>query len=294
VLDWSRQAGSDVLMNFVRPSLVQTLSLVAVLVMQFLNASCRAGGTMPLRQLTSSVRPDELSSPLTPVFEMQAVACSFALATADDDAMGVVVPVPPPGLVVVLLLQPTIAATAAAAITVRTRMPSTLVPPPRAGLHLNGVMTGRGPPPSVRIMTGLTRRRRRAVSSLVMAAFVAPALVAALAGCSSGPPSYCSNRDNLQNSVNGLKNLNASSGVSGLKSQLDKIQTDATNVVNSAKSDFPTQTSTITTSVDALKSSVSALTTSPSAAQIATVTKDAASVVSSVKSFTDASSSKCS
>ena len=98
--------------------------------MQFLKASCCAGGTMPLRQLTRSVRPDELSSPLTPVFEMQAVACSFALATADDDAMGVVVPVPPPGLVVVLLLQPTIAATAAAAITGRTRMPLTLVPKP--------------------------------------------------------------------------------------------------------------------------------------------------------------------
>jgi hypothetical protein len=142
-------------------------------------------------------------------------------------------------------------------------------------------------------MTGLTRRRRRAASSLVVAAFVAPALVA-LAGCSSGPPSYCSNRDNLQNSVNGLKNLNVSSGVSGLKSQLDKIQTDATNVVNSAKSDFPTQTSAITTSVDALKSSVSALTTSPSASQIATVTKDAGNVVTSVKNFIDASNSKCS
>ena len=52
--------------------------------------------------------------------------------------------------------------------------------------------------------------------------------------------------------------------------------------------------SAITSSVDALKSSVTALSASPSAGQIATVTKDAASVVSSVKSFTDATSSQCS
>jgi len=124
VLAWSRQVTSDVLMNFVRPSLVQIWSLTAALVTQLLNACCFSGGTMLVRQLTSLVRPDELSRSLAPVFEMQAVACSFALATADDDAMGVVVPVPPPlGLVVVLLLQPTIAVIAAAAITVSTRMP---------------------------------------------------------------------------------------------------------------------------------------------------------------------------
>lgn len=64
-------------------------------------------------------------------------------------------------------------------------------------------------------------------------------------------------------------------------------------MVSSAKSDFPSETGAITTSVDALKSSV-ALSSSPSAAPIATVTKDASNVVSSVKSFVDASNSKCS
>ena len=132
-LAWSRQVTSDVLTNFVRPSLVQIWSLTAALVTQFLNACRFSGGTMLVRQLTSLLRPDELSRSLTPVFEMQAVAWSFALATADDDAMGVVVPVPPPGLVVVVLLQPTIAAIAAAAITVGTRIPSTVMPPPKPG-----------------------------------------------------------------------------------------------------------------------------------------------------------------
>jgi len=122
----------------------------------------------------------------------------------------------------------------------------------------------------------------------------AAATAVTLAGCSSSKPAYCTDRTNLQNSIKGLTSLTVSSGVSGLKTQVQQIQSDATTLVNSAKSDFPTETSAITSSVDALKNSVGALSASPSAAQIATVTKDAATVVSSVKNFVDASHSKCS
>jgi hypothetical protein len=118
----------------------------------------------------------------------------------------------------------------------------------------------------------------------------AAATTVALAGCGSSKPAYCTDRTNLQNSVKGL----TSSGVSGLKSQINQIQSDATTLVNSAKSDFPSETSAITSSVSALKNALAALPSSPSAVQVATVTRDAASVVSSVKSFTDASNSKCS
>jgi hypothetical protein len=72
-----------------------------------------------------------------------------------------------------------------------------------------------------------------------------------------------------------------------------KIETDAHAVVNSAKGDFPTETSAITSSVNTLKTTVQGLPSSPSAAQIATVTRDAASMVSSVTSFTTATQSKC-
>ena len=116
------------------------------------------------------------------------------------------------------------------------------------------------------------------------------AAVIALAGCGSSKPAYCTDRTNLENSVKGL----TSAGISGLKSQLKQIQSDASTLVSSAKGDFPNETSAITSSVDALKSSLAALPSSPSAAQIATVGRDAASVVSSVKSFVDASNSKCS
>ena len=128
--------------------------------------------------------------------------------------------------------------------------------------------------------------------SVVM--FVAVALVA-ITGCGgSSKPAYCSDRSNLENSVKGLTSAASSGDISGLKSQVTKIQSDATSLVSSAKSDFPSQTSAVKSSVAALQSAVTALPASPSAAQIAAIAKSATAVVSSVKSFSDASKSKCS
>jgi outer membrane murein-binding lipoprotein Lpp len=125
---------------------------------------------------------------------------------------------------------------------------------------------------------------------LVLAVAVATATMA-LVGCGSSKPAYCTDRTNLQNSV---KALNVSDGVSGLKTQVAQIQSDATALVSSAKGDFPSETGAITSSVDALKGSVTALPSSLSVAQFVTVTKDAASVKNSVTSFMDASNSACS
>ena len=137
-----------------------------------------------------------------------------------------------------------------------------------------------------------SRARQGGARTAVLACAVAIG-IAALAGCSSSKPAYCTDRTNLQNAVNGLTSLNASSGGSAWKSQVQMVQSAATALVNSAKSDFPSQTSAITSSVNALKNSVTALPPSPSAAAIATVTKDASSVKNSVNSFTDATSSQC-
>ena len=134
----------------------------------------------------------------------------------------------------------------------------------------------------------------RAAIRTVVATVVAGTVIA-LAGCgSSSKPAYCTDRTNLENSIKGLTSLSASSGVSGLKAQLTTIASDATAVVNGAKSDFPSQTSAVKTSVDALQSAVNALPSSPSAAQVAGIASGAASVVNSVKGFTAASKSKCS
>jgi hypothetical protein len=128
----------------------------------------------------------------------------------------------------------------------------------------------------------------------VPVAMVAAVAVIALAGCGSSKPAYCSDRTNLENSIKNLPSVTSSSGSSGLKKQITTIQSDATSLVNSAKSDFPTQTSAVKSSVDALASAVKALPSSPSAAQIAPIAADSAAVVNSVNSFVDASKSKCS
>jgi hypothetical protein len=128
----------------------------------------------------------------------------------------------------------------------------------------------------------------------VPGAMVTAVVLIALAGCGSSKPAYCSDRTNLENSVKNLPSSVSSSGISGLASQITTIKSQATTLVSSAKSDFPTETSAVKTSVDALASAVKALPSSPSATQLAAIGLDATNVVSSVKSFTDNSKSKCS
>jgi outer membrane murein-binding lipoprotein Lpp len=137
----------------------------------------------------------------------------------------------------------------------------------------------------------MTMRARSARSRArqVLPVCAAAIAVVALAGCGSSAPAYCTARTNLENSVKGLTSV----GISELKSQMSKIESDANALVESAKSDFPNETSAISSSVNTLKNSVAALPSNPTAAQVATVTKDAANVVSSVKSFYNSTSSQC-
>jgi hypothetical protein len=148
------------------------------------------------------------------------------------------------------------------------------------------------------LLNGIKRERSRhragrAWMRVPVAVLAAVALIAA-AGCGSSKPAYCSDRTNLENSIKNLPSVTSSSGISGLQSQLKTIESDATSLVNAAKSDFPSETSAVKSSVDTLQSAVKALPSSPSSAQIAAIAADSASVVSSVKSFVSASKSKCS
>jgi hypothetical protein len=145
--------------------------------------------------------------------------------------------------------------------------------------------------PSNRTTRERSQERAWPRPTLALMAIVA---LGVLAGCGgSSKPAYCSDRTNLDNSVKSLPSVTSSSGLSGLKSQISKIQSDATALVNSAKGDFPTQTTAIKSSVDTLASAVKALPSSPSASQVAAIAADSKSVVSSVNSFSDASKSKC-
>lgn len=126
-----------------------------------------------------------------------------------------------------------------------------------------------------------------------LAALLALSLLA-VAGCGGDDkPSYCSDRTNLENSVKGLTDAAKSGGTSGLQTQLKTIETDANDLISSAKDDFPSETSTLQTTIDQMKTSVEGLGSNPSAAQLAPLVLNASAVVNAVKSFTDATKSAC-
>ncbi len=132
---------------------------------------------------------------------------------------------------------------------------------------------------------------RRLIRALLVLS-TAVVLVAA-GGCGSSKPGYCADRDSLESSIKDLTNVSLSGGISGLQSQLRTIQSDATTLVDSAGSDFPSETSAIRSSVSSLASAVRALPSSPSASQIAAIASDGANVVTAVRGFADATDSKC-
>jgi hypothetical protein len=112
----------------------------------------------------------------------------------------------------------------------------------------------------------------------------------AAAGCGSSKPAYCDNVSKLKGSVSGI---NVSGGVSGLKTQLNQIASEAKGVVSSAKSDFPDQTSAVSTSISKLQHSIAQIASTPSAAQLAALASDTKGVVTSVQDFASATKSKC-
>ena len=131
------------------------------------------------------------------------------------------------------------------------------------------------------------RRRMPGLALVAMACL-------ALTGCGgASKPAYCSDRADLENSIKGLTSLDVSSGLSGLEAQLGKIQAAATSLANTAKGDFPAETSAIKSSLDALTTTVKGLPANPSASQIGTIARQTAAFVSSVESFTNSTSSKC-
>lgn len=127
-------------------------------------------------------------------------------------------------------------------------------------------------------------------------AATAAALAVLIGGCgSSSKPGYCSDRSELEASVKSLGNLSdlTSGGLSQLQSKLTTVDSDARKLVDSAKSDFPSETSAISSSVTKLDASVKGLSSSPSPAQVAAVGVNAKAVVTSVSDFTQATDSKC-
>ncbi len=139
-----------------------------------------------------------------------------------------------------------------------------------------------------------TLLRHRGRTALTAAVFVGLALTLLAACGGSSKPAYCSSISNLETSVKALPSANTiSGGVSSFKAAVAKVQSDAAAVVNNAKSDFPSETSAINSSVNALTTTVKQLTSAPSASVIAQLPAEVSAVISSVDNFAKATKSKC-
>jgi outer membrane murein-binding lipoprotein Lpp len=130
----------------------------------------------------------------------------------------------------------------------------------------------------------------RPFPAVTLCVLVASAL---LAGCGDSKPSYCSKADQLELAVKDLSEIDLSKGVSSVTSAASKVESSATAAVNAAKTDFPTETGQIESSVSTLKTAVDQLPSSPSTSQIATLALDIKSVVDAVNGFVSQTKKKC-
>jgi hypothetical protein len=140
----------------------------------------------------------------------------------------------------------------------------------------------------------MTRSHPGTLSKLPRAAsLIAVAALMLLAGC--GKPQYCSDRNELQQSIQDLRDVEAlqSGGVSQLRSQLQEVEANAQKVVSSAKGDFPSESSALQSSVSRLKGTVQQLPESPSRQEVGQVAANVAGVATSFREFRSATESKC-
>ena len=128
----------------------------------------------------------------------------------------------------------------------------------------------------------------------LLTALLTVGMCALLVSCGSSKPAYCSDRANLEKSVKEVPGLASSGNLSGLRTQASKIQTEASTLADSARSDFPNETSALNRDVDTLISSVKDLPANPPTQDYAKVGLNAATAVSSVSNFSNATNSKCS
>jgi hypothetical protein len=140
----------------------------------------------------------------------------------------------------------------------------------------------------------MTRSHPGTLSKLPRAAsLIAVAALMLLAGC--GKPQYCSDRNELQQSIRDLRDVEVlqSGGVSQLRSQLQEVEANAQKVVSSAKGDFPSESSALQSSVSRLKGTVQQLPESPSRQEVGQVAANVAGVATSFREFRSATESKC-
>jgi hypothetical protein len=109
-----------------------------------------------------------------------------------------------------------------------------------------------------------------------------------------GDPDFCSDVSELEQSVRGLGDVDVvAGGTNALSDALRRVEDQAEATIESAKDDFPEETSSMSDALASLRKSAGELSESPTAEDIAPVATDVAAMVTSVQEFIDASESEC-
>jgi len=124
---------------------------------------------------------------------------------------------------------------------------------------------------------------------------LAAAGVATLTACGgSGKPAYCQDRDNLQESISGLKDVNVrENGVSALSDQLKKVQDDANALVKSTQDEFRPEASAVRNAVGVLGTTVRQAAASPSPQALSAIVDQIGVVQKTFQTLSDDIGSKC-
>jgi hypothetical protein len=126
------------------------------------------------------------------------------------------------------------------------------------------------------------------------ALIVATALFLMACGDGDREPAYCSNVSELEESVGAIGDVKLEAGaVATLKGDLQMVQSNANEVVSSAKEDFPDETNAVESAVSRLSTTIEQLPTSPTAQQLLPLAPEVSAVVTASKDLVSAAQSAC-
>lgn len=130
--------------------------------------------------------------------------------------------------------------------------------------------------------------------AILGALVAAAALFVAACGDSDSEPAYCSNVSELEKSVGEIGDVKLETGaVATLQSDLQAVQSNASEVVSSAKEDFPDETNAVKSTVSKLATTIEQLPPSPTAQQLLPLASEASAVVTASKDLVSATRSAC-
>lgn len=153
----------------------------------------------------------------------------------------------------------------------------------------------------VRISFAIQRLREAALefkTSFLYRRFVSVSVVAiaavALSACGGDDkPAFCADRSSFESSVNEIPKLVSEGNLSDLRSQVETVETEAGTLADSARNDYPQETDAIESSVESLRTSIEDLPQDPEPAQLAALGVEAATAISAVTNFINATNSDC-